>query len=115
MMQPPSDSFRYSRSQKFRLSLRGHEALVAWEAALALARQGAGGRAAHDAGCAGWGGPFGLAADDGRYLAEFGLAGCTLKAATDALRDYGPSPKDVKAATSRLLDAGILELVPKDA
>lgn len=115
MMQTPSEPFRHSRSQKFRLSARGQEALRAWEAALASARQGAGGRAAHEAGCAGWGDPFGLSADDGRYLTEFGLAGCTLKTATDALRDYGPSPKDVKAVTSRLLDAGMLELVPKDA
>lgn len=105
---------RFSRSQKFRLSVKGQDALSAFELALAESRRGTGGRAAFDAAGAGWGASLGLSADDARYLAQFGVQGCTLGDAAAALRDYGPSAKDVKATTTRLLKSGILELLPSE-
>lgn len=84
----------------------------AWNDSLAEARRGVGGRTAFEAAKASWGAATGLVADDGLYLAEYGGAGCTLHDAVAALRDLGPSAKDVKAVTERLIGAGILEFVP---
>lgn len=109
-----AEAVRFSRSQKFRLSAKGQDALSAFEQALAESRKGTGGRAAFEAAGAGWGAALGLSPDDARYLAEFGLKGCTLGDAAAALRDYGPSAKDVKAAATRLLNSGILELLPPE-
>ena len=102
---------RYGRTQKFRLSEKGAEAVRAYEVTIAAARSGSG-RAEFDAARAAWGAPRGLAAEDAQYLVEFGPAGRTMKETADALRDCGPSAKDVKEATHRLIGVGMLEAVP---
>lgn len=104
---------RYGRSQKFRLSEKGNEAVQAYEVTIAAARSGHG-RAEFDAARKAWSAPRGLAPEDAQYLVEFGKAGRTLKETADALRDCGTSPKDVKDATERLIGFGMLEVVPGD-
>ena len=102
---------RYGRSQKFRLSVKGLEAVKAYEVTIAAARNGTG-RAEFDAARKAWSDPLGLVPEDAQYLVEFGTAGRTMKETADALRDCGPTPKDVKEATERLIGFGLLEAVP---
>ena len=108
------EKVRYGRSQKFRLSAKGTEAVKAYEVTIAAARSGTG-RAEFDAARKAWSAPRGLAPEDAQYLVEFGVAGRTLKETADALRDCGTSAKDVKDATERLIGFGMLEAVPLDA
>jgi len=105
------EKVRYGRSQKFRLSEKGNEAVKAYEVTIAAARSGHG-RAEFDAARKAWSTPRGLAPEDAQYLVEFGAAGRTLKEAADGLRDCGTTPKDVKDATERLIGFGMLEAVP---
>jgi hypothetical protein len=105
------EKVRYGRSQKFRLSEKGNEAVKAYEVTIAEARNGHG-RAEFDAARKAWSAPRGLAPEDAQYLVEFGAAGRTLKEAADALRDCGTSQKDVKDASERLMGFGMLEPVP---
>jgi hypothetical protein len=109
-----SDKPRFGRSQKFRLSLKGAEAVREYEAVIAQARTG-NGRAEFDAATQAWGAPRGLVADDANFLVEFGLGGHTLKETAEALADCGTTPKQVKDATERLLGLGMLEAVPEAA
>jgi hypothetical protein len=106
------EKVRYGRSQKFRLSAKGLEALRAHQESVASQRTGPGGRAAFDAARSAWSAALGLQPDDSLYLVEFGASGLTIHDATAALRDCGPTQKDVKEATTRLLQVGILEPVP---
>lgn len=105
------EKVRYGRSQKFRLSAKGTEAVKAYEGTIAAARSGSG-RAEFDAARLAWGTPRGLVPEDAQYLVEFGVEGHTMKEAADALRDCGPTAKDVKEATERLIGFGMLEAVP---
>jgi hypothetical protein len=105
------EKIRYGRSQKFRLSQKGAEAVRAYEVTIAAARSGTG-RAEFDAARKAWSDPLGLVPEDAQYLVEFGTAGRTMKEAADALRDCGPTAKDVKDATERLIGLGMLEAVP---
>lgn len=105
---------RYGRTQKFRLSEKGNEAVKAYEQTIAEARSGTG-RAEFDAARKAWSAPRGLVPDDAQYLVEFGPSGRTLKETTEALRDCGTTPKEVKDATDRLLGFGMLEAVPAPA
>jgi hypothetical protein len=108
------EKVRYGRSQKFRLSQKGTEAVSAYEHTIAAARTG-NGRAEFEAARQAWGAPRGLAPEDAQYLVEFGAAGRTMKETADALRDCGTSAKDVKEATERLIGFGMLEPVPMSA
>lgn len=111
MSDPKPERIRYGRSQKFRLSEKGNEAVQAYEATIAAARRGQG-RSEFDAARKAWSTPRGLAPEDAQYLVEFGVAGRTLKETADALRDCGTTPGEVKDATDRLLGFGMLEAVP---
>lgn len=113
MSEERPEKVRYGRSQKFRLSQKGTEAVKAYEGTIAAARNGSG-RAEFDAARKAWGDPRGLAPEDAQYLVEFGVAGRTMKETADALRDCGTSAKDVKDATERLISFGMLEAVPMD-
>ncbi len=106
-----SEKIRYARSQKFRLSEKGAEAVQAYEVTIAEARKGTG-RAEFDAARQAWGVPRGLSPDDAQYLVEFGKSGRTLKETAAALETCGTSPKQVKDATERLIGFGMLEAVP---
>jgi hypothetical protein len=112
MSESSADRVRYGRSQKFRLSAKGLEALRTHQESVLSQRTGPGGRAAFDAARAEWSKALGLRPDDSLYLVEFGDAGRTIHDATTALRDCGPTAKDVKDATTRLLEVGFLEPVP---
>ncbi len=105
------EKVRYGRSQKFRLSEKGAEAVKAYELTIAAARTGTG-RAEFDAARKAWSGPRGLVPEDAQYLVEFGTAGRTLKETADALRDCGTTQSEVKDATERLISFGMLEAVP---
>ncbi|MFZ5446378.1 MAG: hypothetical protein ACOZQL_40700 [Myxococcota bacterium] len=107
-----SEKQKFPRSQKFRLSEKGQEAVRAYEVTIAQAKTGHG-RAEFEAARAAWGTPRGLTADDAPFLVEFG-AGRTLKETAAALADCGTTPKQVKEATERLLSVGMLEPVPHE-
>ena len=106
-----SEKVRYSRSQKFRLSEKGAEAVRAYEVTIAEARTGHG-RAEFEAARNAWGTPRGLTADDATFLVEFGLNGRTLKETAESLADCGTTPKQVKDAADRLLGLSMIEAVP---
>lgn len=105
-----SEKQKFPRSQKFRLSEKGHEAVKAYEVTIAEARTGHG-RAEFEAARSAWGTPRGLTADDAPFLVEFG-SGRTLKETAEALADCGTTPRQVKDAADRLLGVGMLEPVP---
>ena len=105
------EKVRYGRSQKFRLTEKGTEAVKAYEVMIAEARSGTG-RAEFDTARKAWSAPRGLAPEDAQYLVEFGVNGKTLKETADALRDCGTSQKDVKDSTEKLIGFGMLEAVP---
>jgi hypothetical protein len=108
-----SEKVRYARSQKFRLSEKGNEAVKAYEVTIAEARTGHG-RAEFEEARKAWGAPRGLTADDAPFLVEFGTNGRTLKETAEALADAGLTPKQVKDAADRLLGVGMLEAVPME-
>jgi hypothetical protein len=107
-----NEKVKYSRSQKFRLSEKGAEAMKAYEVTIAEARTG-NGRAEFEAARKAWGTPRGLTADDAPFLVEFGTAGRTLKETADALASCGTTTKQVKDAADRLLALSMLEAVPE--
>ncbi|MDY7225252.1 hypothetical protein [Hyalangium rubrum] len=104
------EKIRFGRSQKFRLSQKGTEAVTEYKLMLEKARSGSG-RAQFDAARAAWGVPFNLTAEDGLFLVEFSEGDRTLPEATRNLDGCGTTAKEVKAAVERLLACGMLEAV----
>jgi hypothetical protein len=106
---------RFGRSQKFRLTTKGNEAVSAYTLMLEKSRSGSGwGRAPFDAARDAWSGPRGLTSEDGLFLVEFGVGDRTLPEATRSLEDCATT-KEVKAALERLLTLGMIEPVPAPA
>ncbi|WP_309888228.1 hypothetical protein [Archangium sp.] len=106
---------RFGRSQKFRLTAKGNEAVSAYTLMLEKSRSGSGwGRAPFDAARDAWSGPRGLTSEDGLFLVEFGVGDRTLPEATRSLEDCATT-KEVKAALERLLALGMIEPVPAPA
>lgn len=107
---PTDGRKRWARGQKFTLSAVGSEAAAQYRDAVLGARSS--GRPALEAALVAWASPRGLAPADGVILAE--LAGKRVGLATlcDALEPSGIAPEDVRAGVGRLVDAGIVELVP---
>jgi len=101
---------RFGRSQKFRLSEKGNEAVSAYSLMVEKARAGSG-RAQFDAAREAWSAPRGLTAEDGLFLVEFGMGERTLPEVVRELEDCATT-KEVKAAVERLLACGMLEPVP---
>ena len=106
-----AEQVRFKRTQRFRLSLKGSEAAAAYAVMIEEARSGTG-RAQFEAARAAWGGPRGLATDDGLFLLEFKEHDRTLTEASRSLDSCGTTAKEVKAAVERLLECGMLEPVP---
>ncbi len=107
-----SDDTRYSRSQKFRASTQGAEAIRSYEAALADARTGEG-QAAFEAARAAWATPRGLKGDDALLLVEFGVEGLTISDAAKQLEDCGMKASRVKESYQLLMKLGLLEATPR--
>lgn len=106
---------RFGRSQKFRLTTKGNEAVSAYTLMLEKSRSGSGwGRAPFDAARDAWSGPRGLTSEDGLFLVEFGVGDRTLPEATRSLEDCATT-KEVKAALERLMALGMIEPVPAPA
>lgn len=104
---------RFGRAQKFRLSAKGTEAVTAYSTMIEGAKSGTG-RAQFDAARQAWSGPRGLVPEDGLFLVEFQAGEKTLAEATRGLESCGTSPKELKAAVTRLLGFGMLEPVPAE-
>lgn len=105
------EKVRYGRAQKFRLSLKGTEAVTSYSAMIEVAKAGSG-RAQFDAARAKWGASFGLGSEDGLYLVEFEAGGRTVAEAARNLEGCDTSAKTVKDAVERLLKCGMLEPLP---
>jgi hypothetical protein len=103
------EKVRFGRSQKFRLSAKGNEAVSAYTLLVEKSRAGMG-RAQFDAGRSDWSGPRGLTSEDGLFLVEFGVGERTISEVTRNLEDCATA-KEVKAAVERLLGCGMLEPV----
>lgn len=107
---PQDGRKRFARGQKFTLSAAGAEAAEAYRAAVQEARTS--GRAALEAALVAWAQPRGVAAGDGIILAELAGKPVGLSRLAEALEPSGVTAEEVRAAVGRLLDAGIVELVP---
>jgi hypothetical protein len=107
---PPDGRKRFARGQKFTLSLAGAEAAEAYRAAVLAARSS--GRPALEAALVAWSEPRQVKPADGVILAELAGKPVGLAKLAESLEPSGLSNEDVRAGVGRLLDAGILELVP---
>jgi hypothetical protein len=107
---PQEGRKRFARGQKFALSTAGVEAAEAYRAAVQAARSS--GRAALEAALVAWAEPRGVAPGDGVILAELAGKPVGLSRIAEALEVSGTTAEEVRAAVGRLLDAGIIELVP---
>ncbi|HLL06479.1 MAG TPA: hypothetical protein VK539_38260 [Myxococcaceae bacterium] len=110
MSEGNEEKVRFGRSQKFRLSPKGTEAMTAYSAMIESAKEGSG-RAQFDAARAAWATSLGLKAEDGLFLVEFG-EGRTVPEAARNLESCGTTAKEVKAAVERLMGLGMIEPVP---
>lgn len=101
---------RFARGQKFAVSVAGAEAADAYRAAVQAARSS--GRAALEAALVAWAEPRGVKPGDGVVLAELAGKPVGLSRLAEALEPSGVTAEEVRAGVGRLVDAGILELVP---
>lgn len=104
------ERIRFGRAQKFRLSMKGSEAVSAYTLMVEKSRAGMG-RAQFDAARNEWSAPRGITSEDGLYLVEFGMGERTVNEVTRNLEDCATS-REVKAAVERLLGCGMLEPAP---
>jgi hypothetical protein len=107
---PDEGRKRFARGQKFTLSTVGLEAAEAYRTVVQGARSS--GRAGLEAALVAWAEPRGIAAGDGVILIELSAKPVGLARLAEALEPSGTTPDEIRAAVGRLLDAGILELVP---
>lgn len=107
---PPDGRKRFARGQKFTVSAAGADATEAYRAAVQTAR--ATGRAALDAALVAWAEPRHVAPGDGVILCELAARPVGLSRLVEALESSGMTAEEVRSGVGRLLDAGILELVP---
>ncbi len=111
MLQAKSgDGPRWPRGQKFTLSLAGREAHEAHRNAVLSARGLS--RAALDTALSEWAAPRQVEPGDGVLLGEMLDRPRGLPELTRALEDAGASPAEVRAAVGRLVNAGLVDLVP---
>jgi hypothetical protein len=101
---------RFARGQKFTLSAAGLDAAGEYRDAVANARSS--GRQALEAALAAWAEPRRVAPGDGVILAELSGKPVGLSRLFESLESSGLGAEEVRAAVGRLLDAGIVELVP---
>jgi hypothetical protein len=107
---PQDGRKRFARGQKFMLSAKGTEAAEAYRSTVQAARTS--GRSALEAALVAWAEPRGVAPADGIILAELAGKPVGLSRLAEALEPSGVTAEEIRAGIGRLLDAGILELVP---
>lgn len=107
---PQAGRKRFARGQKFTVSGPGAEAAEAYRAAVQAARSS--GRAALEAALVGWAEPRGVNPGDGVILGELTGKPVGLSRLAEALEPSGLGAEEVRAGVGRLVDAGIVELVP---
>ncbi len=107
---PTDGRRRFARGQKFTLSAAGAEAAEAYRDAVQAARSS--GRATLEAALAAWAEPRRVGRADGVILAELLGKRVGFGQLCEALESSGVTPEEVRAGVGRLLDAGIVELVP---
>ena len=107
---PSDDRRRFARGQKFAVSSAGATAAEAYHAALLTAR--ASGRAALDSALVAWAEPLKVAAGDGVLLAELTGKRVGFSRLVEALEPSGMASEEIREGVGRLLDAGLVELVP---
>ena len=108
-----SEKFPFPRSQKFKLSTRGEEAVASYAQAIADAQTGSG-QAAFEAAKLRWAQPWALKPDDAMFLTEYGSRGKTVTEAASALETCGSTLAQVKAATTHLVQLGMLVAAPRE-
>jgi hypothetical protein len=101
---------RFARGQKFTLSAPGAEAADAYRAAVQEARSS--GRTALEAALLAWSQPRKVAPGDGMILAELAGKPVGLSHLVEALEPSGVTAEEIRAGVGRLIDAGIVDLVP---
>lgn len=107
---PTDGRKRWARGQKFTLSAVGAAAELEYRNVVTGARSS--GRTSLEAALVAWATPLGLAPGDGVILAELSGKRVGFSVVCDALETSGMPPDEVRAAIGRLVDAGIVELVP---
>ncbi len=103
----PRPGKRWPRGQKFRISLLGDEADLAYREAIQLSR--AQGRDALFAAERSWAEPRRVKATDGVILAELRGGKKSIADVARALEDCGTTPAEVKDSVDRLVEAGLVE------
>jgi hypothetical protein len=101
---------RFARGQKFTLSAAGLDAATEYRSAVTGARTS--GRQALEAALVAWAEPRRVSPGDGVILAELSGKPVGLGKLCEQLETSGVEAEEVRAAVGRLVDAGIVELVP---
>jgi hypothetical protein len=107
---PTEGRRRFARGQKFTLSAAGLVAEQDYRAAVTSAR--ASGRNALETALVGWAEPRHVAPADGVILAELSGKRLGFARLCETLEISGLTAEEIRAGVGRLLDAGIVELVP---
>ena len=107
---PQESRKRFARGQKFAVSTAGAEAAEAYRAAVQAARSS--GRTALESALVAWAEPRSVAPADGVILGELAGKPVGLSRLAEALEPSGTTPDEIRAGVGRLLDAGMIELVP---
>ena len=107
---PDVNRRRFARGQKFTLSAAGADAEQAYRDAVTSAR--ASGRTTLEAALVAWAEPRRVTPADGVILAELSGKRLGFGRLCEALETSGASAEEIRAGVGRLLDAGIVELVP---
>jgi hypothetical protein len=107
---PDAGRRRFARGQKFTLSAAGADAEQAYHGAVASAR--ASGRATLEAALGAWAEPRRVTPADGVILVELSGKRLGFSRLCEALETAGVTAEEIRAGIGRLLDAGIVELVP---
>ncbi len=107
---PEDGRKRFARGQKFTVSGPGSEAAEAYRAVVQTARSS--GRAALEAALVAWADPRGLKPGDGVVLSELTGKPVGLSRLAEALEPSGMTAEEIRAGVGRLVDAGMVALVP---
>lgn len=110
MSTEPRPRLKWARSQRFRLTVRGEEALVAWKERLGTVQSQ--GKAAFDGAQAEWAKAFTIQPDDTPFVSELSAAPLRVEDIEKAFADLGVSRQGVKDSLLRLYEAGLVEPAP---
>lgn len=108
--EPSRPRLKWARSQRFRLTARGEEALASWKEKLAAAQNH--GKSAFDTAQAEWAKAYAISPDDAPYVTELAPASLRVEDIEKAFADLGISRQGVKDSLLRLYEAGVVEPAP---